>query len=247
MTAFYHPVGMQPSGPVESGVPLVQVYPRRGLVNLRTGWGPDDLMFSFSSGPFFPTTHGQSDENSFHLYAFGEWFARDTGGRSRAAYTAEAHNAVLIDGRGQASSSGSNGVDGRLVAFGDHPAYTYLLGDAKSAYDRNTHGGSGVRVGRADRHVLYVKAQDATDDQGPLPYFILYDDIQHHYGESNYTWLMHTGEGNGVSLNLTATRDQPGLQAVSVAGARGHGSLNCSSSAGTSLQWRWTRLRNIPD
>lgn len=221
LTAFYYPVGMHPSDPVEAGVPLVQIYPRRGMANLRTGWSADDLMFSFSSGPFFPTTHGQSDENSFHLYAFGEMLATEHSGRSRPAYTTAAHNAILINGRGQASSSGSNGVDGRLVAFGEHPAYAYLRGDAKSAYDRNTHGGQGVRVGRADRHVLYVKAPEATDGQGPLPYFILYDDIQQHYGESDYSWLLHTGEGNRISLDLTATMNQPELQAVYVAGNRG--------------------------
>lgn len=225
LTAFYYPVGMQPSDPLESGAPLVQFYPRRGLVNIRTGWKPEDRMFSFSSGPFFPTTHGQSDENSFHLYAAGEMLATEHTGRSTLAYRTEAHNAVLINNRGQAPSGGSRGVDGRLVRYGDHPAYTYLLGDAKSAYDQNTHGQQGIRVGRADRHVLYVKACNASQQSGPAGYFIMYDDIQHNFNKNTYTWLLHTSDRYRVDEPSSAGPDTPNPQAFTIAGAAGRSQL----------------------
>lgn len=226
LTAFYYPVGMQPSEPVEAGVPLVQFYPRRGLVNIRTGWSPEDMMFSFSSGPFFPTTHGQSDENSFHLYAGGDMLATEHAGRSPLAYTTEAHNAILINGRGQAPSMGSRGVDGRLVRYGDHPAHTYLLGDAKSAYDQNTLGQEGIRVGRADRHVLYVKALVGhCEGSGPVPYFILYDDIQHDDHENTYSWLLHTSNRNQVDLNPAGEATEQNLETLSIVGAAGEGQL----------------------
>jgi hypothetical protein len=200
LSAFYYPIGMQARNPIASQSPLIRFYSQLGMANFRTGWSEDDLLFTFSSGTFHPTTHGHSDENNFTLYAYGERFAVETGPRE---YGSEAHNTILVDGKGQSPSGGSRGVDGRIVRNADSTAYSYVLGDAKSAYDRNTHGQQGIRLGRADRHIIYVKGNHLTNNpqQDPPPYFIIYDYIQRHYSQSSYTWLLYSDSGNRLSVN----------------------------------------------
>lgn len=195
LSVLYYPVGMEAVHPTEAGYDPETFYLRRGLVNWRTGWEPDDFFFSFSSGPVFPTMHGQSDENTFHLYAYGEMLAVDSGA---AGYDTESKSGILINGQGQARSSGARSVDGFIPAYGKGTAYSYVMGDAKSAYDENNRGEPGVSVGRADRHVIYVKGDTGTSSPSvdAPPYVIFYDDIQHDRRQNEYTWLLITNPGN---------------------------------------------------
>ncbi len=216
LTAFYYPIGMQAQDPIASQSPLISFYSNLGMANFRTGWSEDDLMFTFSSGPFHPTTHGHSDENNFTLYAYGEKFAVETGPREYG----EAHNIILVDGKGQAPSGGSRGVDGRMVKYADSDAYSYVLGDAKSAYDRNTLGQQGIQLGRADRHIVYVKGNHLTDNpqQDTPPYFIIYDDIQRHYSQSKYTWQLYSDSTNELKINPRTAQTQQDNKIVHVIG-----------------------------
>ena len=200
LTALYYPVGMRPLTPEQAGQRLVQFYLKRGLANFRTGWSGDDIFFTFMSGPFHPTTHGHSDENNFTLYAYGNRFAVELGPRY---YGSGEHNTVLVDGKGQAVSTGNRGVDGRLVQYGDCDSYSYVMGDAKSAYDRNSYGQQGIRLGRADRHIIYAKGSSLLSSQADdIPaYFIIYDDIQRYYNNSIYTWQMYSDKGNSIDVN----------------------------------------------
>jgi len=206
LSVFYYPYEMKAESPDRAGVDKESFFLRRGLVNLRTGWTPGDFFFAFSSGPLFPTSHGKSDENTFHLYAYGNMFAVDSGA---AGYGTESKSGILINGRGQAPSGGSRSVDGFIPAFGQGPAYTYIMGDAKSAYDRNNHGQPGVGAGRADRHVLYVKGKarpDPSMKEAP-PYIVILDDIQHNKEENAYTWLLQSAPRNVYDLAGAGGRD----------------------------------------
>lgn len=221
LSVFYYPCDMKAESPDAAGVDKESFFLRRGLVNLRTGWTPGDFFFAFSSGPLFPTTHGKSDENTFHLYAYGNMFAVDSGANG---YGTETKSGILINGRGQAPSGGSRSVDGFIPAFGQGPAYTYIMGDAKSAYDQNNTGQPGVGVGRADRHVLYVKGKARRDPsmKEPPPYIVIFDDIQHNEQENTYTWLLQSAPRNVYDLagaeDGNAKRD--GLS-IAVRGANG--------------------------
>lgn len=219
LSLLYYPVGMKPVDPASANVDKEAFFLRRGLVNVRTGWDADDFFFAFSSGPLFPTTHGQSDENTFHLYAYGEMFGVDAGA---TGYETETKSGILINGRGQAPSGGSRSVDGFMPAYGQGPAYTYIMGDAKSAYDQNNHGQPGVGVGRADRHVLYVKGNEHSDspmDEAP-PYIVIFDDIQHNEDVNAYTWLLQSASGNYYDLYRIAKADaESDGWAVSVRGS----------------------------
>jgi hypothetical protein len=222
---LYYPHEMKAERPENAGVDKEMFFLRRGLVNLRSGWGRDDFFFAFSSGPLFPTIHGQSDENTFHLYAYGNMFAVDSGA---GGYGTETKSGILINARGQAQSGGSRSVDGFIPAYGQGPAYTYIMGDAKSAYDQNNHGHPGVGVGRADRHVLYVKGNTHSDSsmkEAP-PYIVIFDDIQHNEDVNTYSWLLQSAPGNFYDLAGLADRDakSDGFS-ISVWGANGKANM----------------------
>lgn len=223
---FYYPFELEAETPKKAGVDKEIFFLRRGLVNLRSGWDRDDFFFAFSAGPLFPTTHGQSDENTFHLYAYGSLFAVDSGS---GGYGTDTKSGILINGRGQAPSGGSRSVDGFIPAFGQGPGYSYIMGDAKSAYDQNNHGQPGVGVGRADRHVLYVKGN--VDSNSPMkeapPYVVIFDDIQHNKDVNTYTWLLQSASGNFYDLAGIADADvsSDGLS-ISVWGANGEANMD---------------------
>lgn len=117
-------------------------------VTARTGWGRDDLVFAFRSGP--PGNHEHADRNSFVLKQYGERLLVDCGGSSYERTDpgwqmrlTSAHNCVLIDGRGHEYIDGSEGTNSsaaaaRIVDFHDCPEYLALVSDATTAYEGAT-------------------------------------------------------------------------------------------------------------
>lgn len=110
----------------------------------RTGWGPDDTVLAFRSGG--PGNHEHADRNSLILKAHGERLLTDPFG---AAYDwrdpawrlrlTEAHNAVLIDGRGHVYHDGREGTnpsaaEARIVRFVDRGERVWWCSDATPAY-----------------------------------------------------------------------------------------------------------------
>jgi hypothetical protein len=89
----------------------------------RTGWEPDDSVLAFRSG--LPANHEHADRNSFFFKAYGERLLTDPFG---AAYDwrdegwllrlPEAHNAVLVDGKGHQYHNGEEGTnEGKAEAY----------------------------------------------------------------------------------------------------------------------------------
>lgn len=123
----------------------------------RTGWAADDAVLAFRSGG--PANHEHADRNSFLFKAYGERLLTDPFG---AAYDwrqpgwllrkTEAHNAVLIDGRGHQYHNGEEGTnaslaeahvtrfepDGDRVWFTSDATPAYRLVDADVALVRRT-------------------------------------------------------------------------------------------------------------
>jgi len=146
-------------------LPAVQPYLDIGWASLASGWPKPEIYLSFKSGDL-SANHAHLDLNSFQLIAWGEPLAIDPG---PAEYSEEyfgierwqiypattaAHNCVLIEGRGQ-----TPGSKGKIVNWEEQPRYTYLVGDASSAYSPN------IRVCR--RHLVFVDRR----------YFVLLDEI----------------------------------------------------------------------
>jgi hypothetical protein len=106
--------------------PLTYIGRDQGLVVTRNQWTKDALYLFFDCGTNIRGAgHYDPARNMFILSALGRNWIGDTGKEEMA----EAHNVVLIDGKG-----GSK-YPGRLVSVTDRPEYTSLCGDAKPAYD----------------------------------------------------------------------------------------------------------------
>jgi hypothetical protein len=124
--------------------------------------GQRNVMLQFKScrGAF---SHQHADQNSFILEAFGHPLLIDSGyypwagSRHHGAWTVQtlAHNALLLDGKGQ---GGGSGADGRIVAFSTTPEFDYTAGDASAAYEKT----------KMVRHIVFVRPN----------VFVILDDIE---------------------------------------------------------------------
>ena len=110
----------------------------------RSGWGPNDAVVAFKSGG--PANHEHSDRNHFIYKIHGERLINDNFG---AAYDrrhahwllrqTEAHNAVLIDGKGHHYHDGIEGTNeslsyANITQYHVNGGTTWWSSDATSAY-----------------------------------------------------------------------------------------------------------------
>lgn len=134
-----------------------------------------NVMLCFKSSRFGSFSHSHADQNSFVLEAFGRPLLIDSGfypwygSPHDLAWTrhTRAHNAVLIDDRGQAVWR----IDaaGRIIAFAAGPDFDYCAGDATAAYRlesfEHTHrplplaerSAAELGVERVIRHVIFLR------------------------------------------------------------------------------------------
>lgn len=115
-----------------------------GWIVSRTGWSENDSVLAFRSGE--PANHEHADRNSFIFQAFGDRLLHDPMG---AAYLAsekhwllrltEAHNAVLIDGKGHFFHDGSEGTNmttakAKILHYKAKYGVTEIVSDATQPY-----------------------------------------------------------------------------------------------------------------
>ncbi len=127
--------------------------PRAALLNKRndlnwiisrTGWQPEDTVLAFKSGG--PANHEHADRNHITLKAHGERLLNDHFGAAydrrhagwRMRFT-EAHNAVLVDGRGHPYLDGTEGTNdskafANILQYEDHGDTVWWTSDASAAY-----------------------------------------------------------------------------------------------------------------
>jgi len=196
-----------------SHLPRAALYSEIGWAMLRSRPGsPDDTYLAFKSGNL-GANHGHLDLNSFVLVAFGERLAIDLGpapysseyfgpGRWKIYQAStEAHNTVLVNGRGQIP-----GKTGMIARFETRRDFDYLLGDAGAAY--------GEELTRFDRHILFLP------DGGRRRYFVVADDLEAG-SKSTFEWLLHTNaevkagpghvelRGSKACLDIFVVKPQP--------------------------------------
>ncbi len=134
-----------------------------------------NVMLCFKSSRFGSFSHSHADQNSFVLEAFGRPLLIDSGfypwygSPHDLAWTrhTRAHNAVLVDDRGQAVWR--QDASGRIIAFATGPDYDYCAGDATAAYRLESHehthrplhlserSAAELGVERAIRHVIFLR------------------------------------------------------------------------------------------
>jgi len=210
--------GVQPKPPAD--IPL-------GRWNRDVGWvamhsdlcDPEEIYLLFKSSWYGSFNHSHADQNHFVLYAFGEPLIIDAGyydyygspHHYGFTVTTRAHNALLIDGRGQRSRDIT--ARGRILDWFDGPGFSWTVGDAAQAYSPPPE--------RMTRTVLFAARRffviaDAVDVAKPV----------------QVQWLLHS-----LSEPLLPPENAGGMLRI----ARGKARLACDvRAAGTELTWRKT-------
>lgn len=191
--------------PQELGYPASRAFLQRGIADLRTGWGRDDVLVSHFCGRQVWTLHRQSDFNHVALYALGEQFLVDEGyGQADVAQgerggphyryfgRADLHNTVLFDGRDQIGNQGHATpgwwAEGRIVDWRAAPEFDTSMGDASGAY------GIDHSIDRALRRVVLARG-------GP-PVVVVIDSMRVDADgkEHDFEALWRTAAGNRIEV-----------------------------------------------
>jgi len=209
------PLAATPPGTV---LPSGRLFPDRGLYYYRSGWKTgaigDEVSLAFSTGIFYGG-HTQEDRNQFTLAAYGQRFIVDCGavGSTATPKQSEAHNVVLVDGRGQHNAGNSIGIDASVAAALCSGFADFVRSDARSAYatyspfnapgvpfpasDWSWGYDGGVALERASRTCGVIKGP------GAPPWFLIVDDMRQDASPHTWDWLLHTSNTNTLDL----TRD----------------------------------------
>lgn len=185
---------------------LSKVFKYGGVAGFRTGWSKNDMLLLTYATDYEYAAHSQADRGQFNIYAFNKKWAIDSGygndGKiQNSATPSEAHNIVLIDGKGEGfdPSMRQSGTFGEIVDFKSDDKIGYVKIDQKDAYDwyiRYSYKAKKTYnpVKKANRHILFVNNAETP------AYAIVYDDIQKDDKVHNYTWQFHTAPSNNVKL-----------------------------------------------
>lgn len=139
----------------------------------------EDLMVMFKSSPYGGVSHSHADQNSFAIMKGGRALAIPAGARypthgspfhRRYVQLTMAHNAILVDGRGQINRDSNRG--GELTDFRTTPHMGYVCGDARNCF--------GNRLQRNRRHVLMIR-----------PSIVLVVDDLAAAKPAEFQWLLH--------------------------------------------------------
>ena len=205
---LYYDPAIEPVSPERTGLPRVEHFQQRGLVDIRSGWGEEDFFLSFLCDVFPAGGHRQADRGHFSLHALGESFAIDSGYALerlpdttevlRLGAMGEAHNLPLIHGemqrRGQVSSDGIRRAELALPT-------PYIEAEAGESY---------ASARRFTRRMVCLPGSD------DAPFCAMVADLlTFELSEQRpmLSWLLHTRAGNRVQLerdHLTIFGDHQG-------------------------------------
>lgn len=167
----------------------------------------DKISLYFRSSEYGSQNHSHPDQNSFHIHAYGERLAIDSGyydsygsvfdnGYTKQSY---AHNTITFDG-GQGQPRGTAAADGKIINFLNHPDFDLVSGEAAESYNY-TIGGRGYidNLEKFERHVIYLRP-DA---------YIVVDDLKASKGkEVQFEWWL-----NAVD-NLSLYESRTGAEVI---------------------------------
>lgn len=146
--------------PADLGLPASAHFDRIGWVALRSGWQAGDTLLAFQSGQS-SAGHNHFDQNHFVLNVAGQWLITDPGyqdynpgPKNDVTEGTLGHNALLVNGKGQARKGG-----GQVTGFVTGPAFDYVGAEAAGAYDGVTSW---------HREILYARSH----------YFLIRDTVR---------------------------------------------------------------------
>ena len=206
-----------------------KLFPEGGVAGFRSGWGNNDTLLLAYATDYEYASHSQADRGQFNLYAYGKKWAIDSGYGNDAkiansATPSEAHNIVLIDGKGEAfdPTMRQSGTFADIVDFVADPALGYVKINQKPAYDYF------VRyyylnkkpynpVIKAFRNIIFVNGPETP------PYTLIYDDLRKDNNSHKYTWQFHTDPGNLINVQSNSVLIKPLTYSGETIFARGSG------------------------
>lgn len=125
----------------------------------------DKISLYFRSSPWGSYGHNHPDQNSFHIHAYGERLAIDSGyydsflsefdkGYTKKSY---AHNTITYDG-GQGQPYQAGNADGKILNFLNHPDFDLVTGEASESYN-HANGGEDEynNIEKYKRHIIYLR------------------------------------------------------------------------------------------
>ena len=157
----------------------------------------EDTFFLLKSSPYGSVSHSHADQNSFCILKGGRalaiasgYYGPAYGMPHHADWTRQtkANNSVLVNGEGQVVRSVE--ARGRIAAFRQQQAFSYVCGDAAAAY--------GGKLGTFLRHVLFLRPG----------VFVVLDELAAP-AAARFDWLLHALEKMQVdekARTATATR-----------------------------------------
>lgn len=167
-----------------TSLPLVKVFPREGYLISRSGWGDNDLVFTFKSGGSLG--HAHPSQNEFGIYYQGELITGGPGYTSNQVTDGTwTSNCILVNGLGQAQEPGDNGdsppgTRGLLLNPEIVPGnYIYILGDASAVYTETSGVGN---LSTSLRHIVWLENPNL---------IVIYDQLAAPT-PSEFSWLLNT-------------------------------------------------------
>ena len=184
--------------PEAAGLPTATVLrapksPNTGLAVLRSGWGLNDIQFILNTYSSY-SSKMHADAGNFILCAQGERLAWEFGEKDSAdisCVSTEAHNCVLIDGKGMPLPREDGwGANGEIKEFIHTDTLDYVRADATASYSYENYNYENDNPrAKAERNVIFMRPD----------YFVIADDYDKgDRANHKYEWLLHTSNyGDG--------------------------------------------------
>jgi len=219
-----------------------KLFKSAGMAGFRTGWGPEDMLLLTYATNYEYAAHSQADRGHFNIYAYNKKWAVDSGYGNDAkivnsATPSEAHNIVLIDGKGQGFTPEMRqaGIYSKIEAFAGSERLGFVRINQKQAYDFYVHYSYSNKkeynaVQKAFRNIIFIGKSETP------PYALVYDDIKKDDNPHEYLWQFHTSPGNTINISSDShTSITPLRYTGRIISAEGNGSWNDFKSPGFNI------------
>lgn len=197
---------------MESETPMA--YPRShlfedtGVAALHSDIINDNNRISlyFRSSTLGSHGHNHPDNNSFHIHAYGERIAIDSGyydsflSEFDKNYTKKsyAHNTITYNGgKGQPYQAAI--ADGEITGFLNHPDFDMVSGSAEKSYNYDSNKSLEKKLDNFDRYILYIRPDS----------YVVIDDLKAIDGEQmNFEWWLNSPD------NISLYKSRNGAEVI---------------------------------